>query len=83
MRYSRQSIFFLLVRTINASMRTLYERLDKDLISALVDCEADSDIIETLRDLGDQGRLGGWRIEPLDILEAFHGVCQMDKSKWR
>ncbi|EIX9340653.1 MULTISPECIES: hypothetical protein [Klebsiella] len=43
----------------------------EDLISALVDCEADSDIIETLRDLGDQGRLGGWRIEPLDIPGGF------------
>ncbi|WP_368541967.1 hypothetical protein [Enterobacter soli] len=42
-----------------------------DLICAHVDCDAEQDIIETLRDLGNQGLLAGWRLEPLNIPGGF------------
>ncbi|ENZ7710169.1 hypothetical protein ACG9HN_004160 [Klebsiella aerogenes] len=47
------------------------KNLAEDLISAHIDCETDRDIIETLRELGNQGQLGGWRIEPFGIPGSF------------
>ncbi|WP_182928623.1 hypothetical protein [Klebsiella sp. WP3-W18-ESBL-02] len=44
------------------------------LVCAHVDCDADRDIIETLRDLGEHGRLNGWIIAPLNIPGA-HPWC--------
>ena len=44
----------------------MYEWTD-DLVNAHVDCDAEFDIIETLKNLGEQGRLNGWKISPLNI----------------
>ncbi|MGZ0299584.1 hypothetical protein ACTM6I_03560 [Citrobacter freundii] len=45
-----------------------------DLINAHVDCDAENDIIETLKQLSSQNKLEGWLLEPLNIPGA-HPWC--------
>lgn len=46
----------------------------ENLICAHVDCDAENDIIDILKDLSGQGRLDGWLLKPLDIPGA-HPWC--------